>query len=215
MKSDKTTNAVAIFNKYASEYQDKFMNTAMYHDTFDFFCDALNNEKAGILELACGPGNITRYLLAKNPEFKILGIDLAPGMLKLAKENNPSAEFKLMDCRTISGLDKKFDAIMCGFCLPYLNKEEALKLIVDASNLLNGKGIFYISTMEDEYINSGYKKGSSGDEIFMHYFEADFLKESLNRNGFEIMHLSRKNYLAGDKTPITDLILIARLIQGR
>ena len=62
---DKTKIAVAIFNKYASEYQDKFMDLALYHDTFDLFCNLLVRENPTILELACGPGNITKYLLKK------------------------------------------------------------------------------------------------------------------------------------------------------
>lgn len=35
---------------------------------------------------------------------------------------------------------------MCGFCLPYLSKEETEKLINDVSRLLNPEGVFYIST---------------------------------------------------------------------
>jgi 23S rRNA G2069 N7-methylase RlmK/C1962 C5-methylase RlmI len=46
---------------------------------------------------------------------------------------------------------------MCGFCLPYLSKEEAVKLIRDAAAILNPDGVFYISTMEDDYSKSDFK----------------------------------------------------------
>ena len=58
---DKSQNAVNIFNKLAKHYQDKFMDTSMYHETFDIFCSLIKKQNAGILELACGPGNITQY----------------------------------------------------------------------------------------------------------------------------------------------------------
>lgn len=206
---DKTKIAVEVFNKNASLYQDKFMDVDLYGDTFDFFCNHITKENPDILELACGPGNITNYLLKKRPDLKILGTDLAPNMIALAKINNPKAEFQLMDCRDIGMIDKKQDAIMCGFCLPYLSKEEAIKLIHDASKLLKPKGILYLSTMEDDYNKSGFKKGSTGEEIYMHYHQADYLTNALKENHFKIINLQRKNYPAADGTTITDLILIA------
>ncbi len=206
---DKTKIAVNIFNKYASDYQNKFMDVNMYANTFDFFCDNIKNKNAEILELACGPGNITKYLLNKRNDFKILSTDLAPNMIELAKINNPQAEFQLMDCRDICKLEKKYDGIMCGFCFPYLSKEEAIKFICDASKILKPNGLLYISTMEDDYNKSGLKKGSQGDEIFMHYHQADYLTEALKNNHFEILNLDRKNSISTDGTETIDLIMIA------
>jgi 2-polyprenyl-3-methyl-5-hydroxy-6-metoxy-1,4-benzoquinol methylase len=206
---DKNQVAVEVFNKMAHVYQGKFMDVSLYGDTFDFFCNAIIKENAEILELACGPGNITKYLLNKRPDFKILGTDLSANMIELAKDHNPIAQFKIMDGRDIETITKKYDAIMCGFFLPYLSKEETIKLIHDASNIINSKGLLYISTMEDDYSKSAFKKGSGGDEIFMHYHQADYLTQSLAENQFKVLKLDRKEYPAQDGSKVVDLILIA------
>ena len=206
---NKNKNAVEVFNKLANIYQNKFMDVSLYSDTFDFFCNNIKNKHAQVLDIACGPGNITRYLLHKRPDLKITGLDLASNMIELAKTNNPKANFQLMDCKDISMIETKYDAIICGFYLPYLSKEEAVKLIADAAKLLNSKGLLYISTMEDEYGKSGFKKGSSGDAIFMHYHQADYLTVALNENQFAILNVDRKVDPMQDGTIITDLILIA------
>jgi len=206
---DKTKIAVEVFNKCATDYQHKFMNVDLYIDTFDLFCQSIMNDHAEILELACGPGNITTYLLQKRPDYKILGIDLASNMIELARINNPKAEFQLMDCRDIGMLDKKFDGIIGGFCLPYLPKDESLKIIRDASGLLKTNGILYLSTMEDDYNKSGFQKGSSGDEIFIHYHQADYLIQALNESNFKIIEVRRKNYTSDDGTSTVDLVIIA------
>lgn len=208
---DKTKIAVDIFNKLASAYQAKFMDVSLYHDTFDVFCSAIKKQDAELLELACGPGNITQYILSKQPDFKILGTDLAPNMIELAKINNPSAQFQLLDSRDIKQLHKTYDAIMCGFILPYLSKDEAIQLIKDSALILNKNGVIYISTMEDDYSTSGFKKGSTGDEIYMHYHQADYLTEALIQSGFSMIDTQRKTYPAADNTPVVDLILIAKL----
>lgn len=208
---DKTKIAVDIFNKHASAYQNKFMDVSMYHDSFDLFCSHIKKKGAEILELACGPGNITKYLLDKRPDFKILGTDLAPNMIELAKLNNPSATFQLLDSRNIKTLNKTYDAILCGFILPYLSKEETEQLIKDTALILNSQGVIYISTMEDDYSKSGFKKGSAGDEIYMHYHQSDYLLEFLKNSGFEPIDLQRKIYLGQDNSNTVDLLIIAKL----
>jgi 2-polyprenyl-3-methyl-5-hydroxy-6-metoxy-1,4-benzoquinol methylase len=207
---NKTQTAVDIFNKWASAYQGKFMDVGLYADTLDLFCSGITRQDADVLELACGPGNITKYLLNKRPNFNILGTDLAPNMIELAKANNPNAKFQWMDCRDIDKLTKKYNGLMCGFCLPYLSKEEAIKLIGDAAKLLYEEGVLYISTMEDDYNKSGLKKGSKGDEIFIHYHQADYLTETLEKTGFRIIELKRQDFPEQDGSKTTDLILIAK-----
>ena len=207
---DKNQNAVSVFDKMAQSYQSKFMDVSMYHDSFDVFCDNIEKENAHVLELACGPGNITQYLLYKRPDLHILGTDLAPNMIELAKINNPTATFRVFDCREINSLTQIYDAVMCGFCFPYLSKEEVIKLIKDISHQLQIGGVLYISTMEDDYSNSTFKKGSGGDEIFMHYHEANYLKQTLRDNGLYVVHMQRKKYPSADGTITTDLILVAK-----
>lgn len=208
--TDKTKIAVALFDKLADRYQDKFMDVGLYADSLNLFCDNITKPNASILELACGPGNVTKYLLGKRPDFKILGTDLAPKMIELAKANNPSATFRLMDCRDLSKVSKTYDGIVCAFCLPYLSKEETQKLIADAYHKLEQDGLLFISTMEDNYETSGWEKGSSGDAIYMHYYPADFLLTALQTNGFTIIDEGRKKYDGPKKVPVTDLLLIAR-----
>ena len=205
---DNTKIAIDIFNKLADSYQDKFMDVSLYHDSLNSYCKAITKEKAEILELACGPGNITKYLLEKRPDLRILGTDLAPNMIALAKINNPTADFYLMDCRAITSLNKKFDGILCGFGLPYLTKDEAIQFIKDSSQQLNENGVLYISTMEDDNFKSGFKTGSTGDQMFQNFHQADYLSVALEENGFTIIHLDRKEYMHNEEKT-TDLIIIA------
>ncbi|MEP2280660.1 methyltransferase domain-containing protein [Maribacter sp.] len=209
---DKNILSVETYNNAAKNYQDKFMEMDLYNDTFNQFCDLIKADYSRIFEIACGPGNVTKYLKSINPTFQIKGIDLAPKMIELAKINNPDVNFEIMDCRKIDTINEIFDAIMCGFCLPYLSKEECSKLIKDSSNLLNRDGLLYLSTMEGDYDKSGFEKTSfSGEnEVYIHYHQADFLKEQLKKFGFEIISLVRKDYPEPDGTFLTDMIFIAR-----
>ena len=206
---DKSKMAIEVFDKCANIYQEKFMDLDLYHDSFDVFCNHIKKDNADILDVACGPGNITHYLLKKRPDFKISGIDLSPKMIALAQKNNPQAEFQLMDCRDIAELAKFYDGIICGFCLPYLSKEEAIEFIKNASKVLTINGLIYISTMEDDYSQSGFKTSSSGDSMFIHYHQADYLTQALNDSGFKIIDLRRQVYPIQEDVQTIDLIIIA------
>ena len=207
-KLSKSKIAVNVFDKLAKLYEEKYMDVSLYHATLDSFCDAIRIENPEVLELACGPGNITKYLLQKRPDFQILSTDLSQNMLELAKLNNPLVAFQLLDSRKIKQLSKKFDAIMCGFCLPYLAIAEVEALIVDASEVLTSKGIIYISTVEDNYSKSGLTKGSTGDEIFMHYYLEKDLAPLLQKNNFNVLSISR---VPSPNQPTNDIIIIAQL----
>lgn len=200
-----------IFNSYASLYEEKFMDFDLYHDTFDFFYEALNKNNASVLEIGCGPGNITNYLLLKKPDLNILGIDIAPRMIELAIKNNPTAKFEVMNCKNIKSLGSKFDGIMCGFTLPYLNKDEAKKLIKDASDIINDSGILYLSTMEDAYEKSKIIGSNSIKNlgVFTYYHQEDYLTKALYDNGFKIINKQRKEY-PEPKDDSRDLIIIAQ-----
>ncbi len=74
-----------------------------------------------ILDLACGPGTLSRRLAAMvSPGGEIVGVDLAPGMIELARDLEiPSARFELMDIEQLAFDDGSFDAVVCGHGLQY------------------------------------------------------------------------------------------------
>jgi SAM-dependent methyltransferase len=132
-------------------------------------------------------------------------------MIELAKKNNPKASFKVLDGRNISSLGETFDALICGFFLPYLSREESNKLISDAAALLNPGGVFYLSTMEGDYDTSGWKSSSDGKyQTFTHYHSSEDLNGTLLRNGFEPLKRYRKEYAEAKGTLTTDLVLISQ-----
>lgn len=203
------TPAFALFDQYAELYAEKYMDVGLYADGLDFFCAELP-VTADVLELACGPGNLTKYMLDKRPDFRWLATDLAPNMLELAQKYNPTAETMVLDCREFVGLNRLFHGIVCGFALPYLDREAAIQLMVDAGTCLEPGGLLYLSTMEDDYSKSGIETSSRGDKLYMYYHEAGYLTATLTAQQFEIVHLQRKTYTGAKGTEVTDLVVIAR-----
>jgi len=201
---------VATFDKLAEKYQEKYMDFDFYVDTYNAFCDLIKNENAAVLDAACGPGNITSYVLSRHPNFKIHGFDLSPRMIALARNNNPTATFEVMDSRHINKISQRYDAIFCGFGFPYLCKADIAKFIRNLRSILKKNGLVYLSTMEDKDARSGFETSNAGDQVYIHYHQFEFIAQHLEENGFKVIEIIRKNFPVDNGTPTTDLIVFAQ-----
>ena len=170
------------------------MDLNLYNGTYDFICNAITKGNAKLLEIGCGPGNITKYLLSERPDFDIFGIDIAPNMIELAKKNNPKARFAIMDSRQIDKIKTKYDGIVCGFCLPYLSQTDVQKFVADCYNLLNEDGLIYISFVEGNPNKSNFQVSSSGDRVYFHYHNLNDVKSQLVENNFEVLKAFKVEY---------------------
>ena len=200
-----------LFNKYALSYSEKFMDVSQYADTLDVFCNGLP-ASAKVLDIACGPGNIAKYLLNKHPDMQLTGIDLAPDMLVIAKSVNPGATFRLMDCRDIASIREQFAGIMCAFCLPYLDKKDTIQLLCDAANMLADNGVMYISAMEGRNNESAYSVNSAGDRMFINYHEVDYLCDTLTANRCDVIDIRRMTSPGNTSLKTNDVIIIAHRV---
>ncbi len=208
---DKYGLNINTFDELAEKYQAKYMDFEFYWAFYDEFLKLLTTQNASVLDVGCGPGNAARYLFNRRPDLNILGVDSSPAMIDLAKVNVSQAEFKVMDCREINKVEQTFDAIMCGFCTPYLEKDDVINLIRDMSSLLNPDGVLYLSTMEGEYEKSELQSSSDGQhQVFTHYYSEKFLVEHIKENSLQPILVKRKIFSQTEEKTITDMCVFAR-----
>jgi len=114
----------AVFSRYAADYQRRLEEVmsrgeARGRQRVVDLIDARPGMR--VLDLACGPGTLTRLLaLAVAPGGEVFGVDLAPGMIELARGAGISnARFEMMDIEHLVFPDRSFDAAACGHGLQF------------------------------------------------------------------------------------------------
>lgn len=109
------------WNKFHRTLSEKFMDlTISVIESYDQFLSLIKNPAASVLDVGCGPGNLTRYLQRKHPAWKFhAGVDAAPNMIELFSKNIPDSTVTVMDIRNIGELMASFDGIAAGFCIPF------------------------------------------------------------------------------------------------
>lgn len=207
---DHSASSAGLFHKHADLYRDKFMDLTLYDDSYRDFCQALPQGRARVLDVACGPGNVSRYLMAQRPDLDLLGIDLAPRMVELAREAVPLARFAVHDSRRLADLRLRFDGIICAFGLPYLSRDEATAFIRAAGQALDPGGVFYLSTMLGKSEDSGFQRSSTGDQLYITYYGEDEVIDSLLSCGFTLLRQNRIPSPSAASKATTDLIVIAK-----
>jgi SAM-dependent methyltransferase len=195
------------WNKVAALYESRFMDLDIYNDSYDIFLGLLA-QNATVLELACGPGNVTRYLLQHRPDLEITGIDIAPNMIARASHNNPKAVFETGDIRAIKNRTDRYKAIICGFGLPYLSPQEAATLFADSAKLTEEQGILYISFVPGDSSLSGLQTGSSGDQMYFYYHDPVAIWQQLRDAGWQVLHKLDIPYTPTDGNASTHTIYI-------
>lgn len=154
-----------IYGGFA-KYYDELMYDVDYKEWYDYIRDISENKYSKVLEMACGTGNLTKYI-AEDPNVKsITCFDISEDMLieansKLDKYNN--IEILRLDMINMS-MSKKFDLVIsaCDSLNYILEKDDMKKIFKNVYNLLEDGGSFIFD------MNSYYKlKEIIGNNIFV------------------------------------------------
>jgi len=175
------------WNKVAQLYDQQFMSMDCYNESYDYLCSQISTPAPAILDVGCGPGNISRYIAQQIPDAQIHGIDYADEMIALAAKNIPSGKFEVKDIRTIDTLTDEYHAIVAGFCIPYLSVSECEAFFMHSKKNMIHHGLGYISFVEGDASQSGWLTGSTGNSTYFYYHQKVTLTNMLTHQGFTIL----------------------------
>lgn len=93
-----------------------------------------------VLDLGCGTGYLTRRLAERFPLARVVGIDLAPGMIAEAREQNQRTNIKYLVADGEQYNDGQYDLIVANASLQWMKVEKVfasvLKLLVPSGRFI-------------------------------------------------------------------------------
>ena len=108
---------MAGFSRVAGQYHRYLSDiTARVADAL---LDAAAVDSASrVLDVATGPGQVAERAVARGAT--VLGVDLSPVMVELARQVHPGIEFRQGDAHQLPVGDESFDAVVANFLVPHL-----------------------------------------------------------------------------------------------
>ncbi len=207
IKIFKKMNVRQAYNVWAEKYD------TVENKTRDIEARALReiieiNEPLDLLELGCGTGKNTEYLLTKAKH--LIGADFSSEMLECAKGKitAENVEFRQFDLREKWDFaENSFDLITCSLALEHI--ENIHFVFEQANKVLRANGRFYIGELHPFKQYQGSKARfttATGDfelECFVHHV-SDFFEAAKNNN-FDCIEL-QEWFDDVDKTQIPRLL---------
>lgn len=134
-----------FFNKTALSYDKIVYRTTFGKDKY-WKNEILKKipRSHSILDLACGTGNLTEQISKKFPNAKIVGVDITPNYLEVAKKKlstYKNISFVNQDAEKLN-LNYKFDCITSSYIPKYCNPEILIKSCLEHLKP-NGKIVFH------------------------------------------------------------------------
>jgi SAM-dependent methyltransferase len=112
----------AAHDRLAENYHDFFTPiTALAVDALLGAVDL--RPGARVLDIASGPGSVAAAAATRSAQ--VVGTDLAPGMVELARRLHPAIVFHEADVEALPFPDGAFDAVVCNFGLGHFPRPEA------------------------------------------------------------------------------------------
>lgn len=148
-------------------------------DETELYCKLIKEhsliEPKTLLHLASGAG-INDYTFKKH--FSVTGVDISEGMIEVAKQLNPEADYHFGDMRTVN-LGKKFDAVAIPDSIGYMTTPEDLrKALRNAYAHLKPGGILLITAhLKEEFQENNFVYSGSQDDIEVTVFENNYIPD--------------------------------------
>lgn len=164
---DNIKNSIEYWNNIHKEYNK---NQIKFDEWLNDFDEIINNCKTPILDLGCGSGNNTLYLINKNK--KVIAADLSSNAITNIIKNFP----EIYDTKCFNMLDgfpfkdNSFEVIIADLSLHYFKKQDTEKIVKDLKRILckNGYLIIRVNSIND--VNHG---AGQGLEIEKHLFQTE------------------------------------------
>lgn len=152
------------WNELHKEYERK---NIVYDDWLDLFLDDINNCELPIIDLGCGSGNDSKYLIEHGK--KVVACDYAENAVENARKNFP----ELIDAKCFDmtkGLpfeDGYAGIVVADLSLHYFSEEVTKSILAEIRRVLDkdGKLIFRVNSIND--VNHG---AGQGTEVEHHYY---------------------------------------------
>jgi SAM-dependent methyltransferase len=168
-----------------------------------------------VADLGCGPGHVTRFLAERHPD--VLGLDLSPRMIEIARERLPGTPFAVASMLALPVRDDAWAGAVALYSIIHLSPAERAAAGRELARVLRPGGRLLVSFhIESPDVAAGGSTrlstwfGSPVD-VEVHFLDPDAVAADLVAAGFRVESTLVRAPLDPAEFPSRRAYLIARL----
>lgn len=147
---------------------------------------ASSNKETGLCaDFGCGPGQTTRFLYDNGLE-NIIGIDLSPAMVNVARKLSPQIKFETGDLLNIAFPPGSLGSVLAFYSIVHFTPDQVRVCFREINRVLKTGGDFLFSFhVGEEIVHFDNARGKEVD-IDLIFFKTDDIVALLQETGFNI-----------------------------
>lgn len=140
-----TTRAVydATANRYAERVGTEItasFEAAVDRALLDAFAERVATNPGPVLDVGCGPGRVAAFLAARG--LDVVGVDLSPVMVEVARRAHPDIEFREGQLRALPAPDRAFVGMVSWYSIIHTPPSELDRTFAEMRRVLTGGAHF-------------------------------------------------------------------------
>lgn len=96
-----------------------------------------------VADLGCGPGHVARYLHEQG--VAMLGIDLSPEMIRVARRLHPGLDFRVGDMKRLDLPDSALAGVIAFYAIVHFDSSELGAILLELRRVLSPGGLALLS----------------------------------------------------------------------
>jgi SAM-dependent methyltransferase len=196
-------NIVDCYNKTAQAYAGKFIDE-LSHKHLDKILlrsfAAENKNNGTTIDLGCGPGQTTRFLYDCGIT-DIIGTDISPAMMEVAKQINPVIAFEVADMLQLHYANRSFGSAIAFYSIVHFEYEQVKAAFKEVKRILKPVGQFLFSFHIGEEIVHLDNFLEQPVNIDFHFFDTAKIIALLAEAGFEPVDVIERQPYANAEHP--------------
>jgi len=169
----------------------------------DLFCElTLAAELGGaVADVGCGTGRLLPYLAGRGVSPR--GVDLSPGMVRVATRDHPEFTFEEADLRALPFADASLAGVVCWYSLIFLAPESRPAAFAELGRVVKPGGYFAAAFKDGDGTHRRGGRGAVGlgVEFDTYWLSAQEMEERLGSAGFTTVFLGRRPPEEGELVP--------------
>jgi SAM-dependent methyltransferase len=204
----------AVASGYAEAMSDELRHKPLDRALLSVFAEQVRLAAAGpgpgrVWDVGCGPGHVTAFLAGLG--LDAAGIDLSDGMVAQARARHPGLEFRRGSMTALPSGDGEWDGLVSFYSLIHLIDDADLRAaLAEYRRVLADQGLLLLAVHAGQEVRHSSEWFGAAVDVSFRFFDPDWLAAELDRAGFAVEALTRRQPYPGAEVATERAYFLAR-----
>jgi ubiquinone/menaquinone biosynthesis C-methylase UbiE len=172
-----------LAEEYAKQYCDELNKKPFDRHLLERFVADIPMGKP-VCDMGCGSGHVADHLRSLGVE--VLGVDLSPGMVEVAKKRYPANEYRVGDMLELDLPDESLGGIVTFYSIIHLKRDQVRRAVKEMFRLLFPGGSLLVSFHQGEGVLHSEESLGQPVAFDCNLYEPDEVRRPMEETGFEV-----------------------------